>query len=105
MRPRVVIGSPGVLILVDHLHFHEALASIRQCYRHRGRIEVGNAAPTELARIVYGTAIKILLLRSTDPFENFALFCSIRESGPAADYSTARDAHVKKRRAIILALS
>jgi hypothetical protein len=34
------------------------------------------AAPTELARDFYGTAIKILLLWSTLPFETFALFCS-----------------------------
>jgi hypothetical protein len=47
------------------------------------------AAPTELALIFYGTAIKILLLRSTFPFVTFVLFCSIQKwpcSGPF--YST-----------------
>jgi hypothetical protein len=38
-------------------------------------------------------AIKILLLRSTFPFVNFVLFCSIQKSGPAAARSTARDAY------------
>src|SRR5258707_232455 len=37
-----VIGSRGVLILIDDLHPHEALAGVWQCKRHRPGIEVDN---------------------------------------------------------------
>src|SRR5260370_4559598 len=37
---RAVIGSRGVLILIDDLHPHEALACIWQCNRHLFGIEV-----------------------------------------------------------------
>src|SRR5258708_23386599 len=37
---RAVIGSRGVLILIDDLHPHEALAGVWQCNRHRCCIEV-----------------------------------------------------------------
>src|SRR5260221_10597849 len=36
---RAVIGSPGVLILIDALHPHEALTSVWQCIRHHSAIE------------------------------------------------------------------
>src|SRR6267154_1043315 len=39
---RAVIGSRGVLILIDDLHPHEALACVWQCNRHRSGIEVDN---------------------------------------------------------------
>src|SRR5258705_10552172 len=39
---RAVIGSRGVLILIDDLHPHEALACVCQCNRHRPGIEVDN---------------------------------------------------------------
>src|SRR6266481_9684194 len=39
---RAVIGSRGVLILIDDLHPHEALACVWQCNRHRSAIEVDN---------------------------------------------------------------
>src|SRR5258708_23880426 len=39
---RAVIGSRGVLILIDNLHPHEALACVWQCNRHRSAIEVDN---------------------------------------------------------------
>src|SRR6266576_1096644 len=39
---RAVIGSRGVLILIDDLHPHEALAHVWQCNSHRSGIEVDN---------------------------------------------------------------
>src|SRR5712675_296883 len=39
---RAVIGSRGVLILIDDLHAHEALACVWQCNRHRSGIEIDN---------------------------------------------------------------
>src|SRR5882724_8823631 len=39
---RAVIGSRGVLILIDDLHAHEALACVWQCNHHRSGIEVDN---------------------------------------------------------------
>src|SRR6266436_10291009 len=39
---RAVIGSRGVLILIDDLHPHEALAGVWQCNCHRPGIEVDN---------------------------------------------------------------
>ena len=39
---RAVIGSRGVLILIDDLHPHEAPASVWQCNRHRSAIEIDN---------------------------------------------------------------
>ena len=42
MSARAVIGCRGVLILIDDLHPHEALAGLRQRNRHRPGIEVDN---------------------------------------------------------------
>src|SRR6267378_7662788 len=39
---RAVIGSRGVLILIDDLHPHKALAGVWQCNRDRPGIEVDN---------------------------------------------------------------
>jgi hypothetical protein len=48
--------------------------------------------PTKMKKRRLGT--------STSPFVTFVRFCSIQNSGPAADPSNARDAHSNRRKAV-----
>src|SRR6267142_3529298 len=59
---RAVIGSRGVLILIDDLHPHEALACIWQCNRHRSAIEVDNRE--RIQRVAVGPDNALLSGRS-----------------------------------------
>jgi hypothetical protein len=59
---RAVIGSRGVLILIDDLHPHEALAGVRQRNRHRSRIEVDNRK--RIQRVTVGADNALLDRRS-----------------------------------------
>src|SRR5258708_34180197 len=53
MAARTVIGRPGILILIDDLHPHEALAGVRQRNRYRPGIEVDNHK--RIQRVAVGT--------------------------------------------------
>src|SRR5258705_5593198 len=57
-----VIGSRGVLILIDDLHPHEALACVWQCNRHRSGIEVDNRK--RIQRVAVGPDNALLSGRS-----------------------------------------
>src|SRR5260370_26976648 len=59
---RAVIGSRGVLILIDDLHPHEALAYVWQCNRHRSGIEVDNRE--RIQRVAVGPDNALLSGRS-----------------------------------------
>src|SRR5882757_3931134 len=60
---RTVIGGPGVLILIDDLHPHEALAGVRQRNRYRPGIEVDDRK--RIQRVAVGTNNALLDRRST----------------------------------------
>src|SRR5712672_3814358 len=62
VRARAVIGSRGVLILIDDLHPHEALACVWQCDRHRSAIEVDNCE--RIQRVAVGPDNAMLSGRS-----------------------------------------
>lgn len=62
MSARAVIGSRGVLILIDDLHPHEALASVWQCNRHRSGIEVDDRE--RIQRVAVGPDNALLSGRS-----------------------------------------
>src|SRR5260370_7127 len=57
-----VIGSGGVLILIDDLHPHEAFACVWQCNRHRSGIEVDNRE--RIQRVAVGPDNALLSGRS-----------------------------------------
>src|SRR6266404_1535378 len=60
---RAVIGSRGVLILINDLHPHEALACVWQCNRHRSAgIEVDNRE--RIQRVTVGPDNALLSGRS-----------------------------------------
>src|SRR5258706_11219668 len=59
---RAVIGSRGVLILIDDLHAHEALACLWQCNHHRSGIEVDNRE--RIQRVAVGPDNALLCRRS-----------------------------------------
>ena len=62
MSARAVIGCRGVLILIDDLHPHEALAGLRQRNRHRPGIKVENRK--RIQRVAVGTNNALLYGRS-----------------------------------------
>ncbi len=59
---RAVVGSRSVLILIDDLHPHEALAGVWQCNRHRPGIEVDNRE--RIQRVAVGPDDALLCGRS-----------------------------------------
>src|SRR5882757_9743682 len=59
---RVVIGGRGVLILIDDLHPHKALAGVWQGNRHRSGIEVDNRE--RIQRVAVGPDDALLSGRS-----------------------------------------
>jgi len=62
MSARAVTGCRGVLILIDDLHPHEALAGLRQRNRHRPSIKVENRK--RIQRVAVGTNNALLYGRS-----------------------------------------
>src|SRR6267143_943682 len=59
---RAVKGSRGVLLLIDDLHAHEALAGVWQCNRHRSGIEVDDCE--RIQRVTVGPDDALLSGRS-----------------------------------------
>src|SRR6266581_1324029 len=58
----IVVGGPGVLVLIDDLHPHEALAGVRQRDRRRPGIEVDDRK--RIQRVAVGTNDALLDRRS-----------------------------------------